>query len=55
MTAANSPRKDDTEMVIPDFVIESLACCLLPQMQEYFSSPERQAAFEEWKRQQKDT
>lgn len=55
MIAANSPEADDTEMVIPDFVIESLARCLLPQMQAYFASEEGQMAFEEWKRQQENT
>lgn len=52
MTASNSTGADDTQMAIPDFEIESLARCLLPKMQEYFASPEGQAAFEEWKRQQ---
>ena len=55
MTAANSPKADDTQEVIPDFEIESLARCLLPKIQAYFASPEGQAAFEEWKRQKDDT
>ena len=37
---------------VPDFVVDSLARCLLPKIQDYFASPEGQAAFEEWKRQQ---
>lgn len=35
--------------------IESLARCLFPKIQAYFASPEGQAAFEEWKRQQEHT
>lgn len=40
------------ETAIPDFEIESLARCLLPKIQSYFESPEGQAAFAEWKKQQ---
>lgn len=40
------------ETAIPDFEIESLARCLLPKIQAYFESPEGQAAFEAWKKQQ---
>ena len=40
------------ETVIPDFEIESLARCLLPKIQAYFESPEGQAAFEAWRKQQ---
>lgn len=42
----------DHQTVIPDFEIDTLARCLLPKIQAYFTSPEGQAAFEEWKRQQ---
>lgn len=42
----------DHQTVIPDFEIDSLARCLLPRLRDYFDSPEGQAAFEEWKRQQ---
>ena len=45
----------DHQTAIPDFVIDSLARCLLPKMQAYFASPEGQAAFEEWKHQQENT
>lgn len=38
--------------VIPDFEIEALARCLLPKMQAYFASPEGQADFDKWQRQQ---
>ena len=41
------------ETVIPDYEIEALARCLLPKIQAYFESPEGQAAFAEWKKQQK--
>lgn len=40
------------ETVVPDFEIEALARCLLPKIQAYFESPEGQAAFETWKKQQ---
>ena len=40
------------ETVIPDYEIEALARCLLPKIQAYFESPEGQAAFAEWKKQQ---
>ena len=40
---------------IPDFVIDSLARCLLPKIQAYFDSPEGKAEFEKWKQQQKNT
>ena len=35
---------------IPDDVVDTLARCLFPKIQEYFKSPEGQAEFEEWKR-----
>lgn len=44
--------KGKDQLVIPDFEIDVLARCLLPKIQAYFASPEGQAAFEEWKRQQ---
>ena len=50
MPAAPDPVSD--LRVIPDFEIESLARCLLPKIQAFFDTPEGQAAFEEWKRQQ---
>ena len=40
----------DQQTIIPDFEIEALARCLLPEIQAYFASPEGQAAFDEWKR-----
>lgn len=42
-------------MVIPDFEVEAMARVLLPALRAYYDSPEGQAAFEEWKRQQKNT
>jgi len=42
----------DQQPVIPDFEIDALARCLLPKIQAYFASPEGQAAFEDWQRQQ---
>ena len=51
MTPADPKRADDEQTVIPDFVIESMAQCLLPQVQAFYASPEGQAAFEEYKNQ----
>lgn len=51
----NPKRTDNEQKVVPDFVIESMARCLLPKIQAYYASPEGQAAFEEWKRQQEHT
>lgn len=53
MTPAGPKRTENTQIAVPDFVIETLARGLLPQVQAYFSSPEGQAAFEEWKRNKK--
>lgn len=55
MTPATSKRTNDTQTVIPDFVVETMARCLLPKMQEYFASPEGQAAFEEWRQNRENT
>ena len=55
MTPVNPKRTDDAPKVVPDFVIESMARCLLPKIQAYYATPEGQAAFEEWKRQQEHT
>ena len=43
-----------TQTVIPDFEIEAMARVLLPALRAFYASPEGQAAFEDWKRQQKD-
>lgn len=40
------------QLVIPDFEIDTLARCLLPKLRAYYESPEGQAAFEDWQRQQ---
>jgi len=50
VTTAEPKRTEDGQMVVPDFVIDTLARCLLPQLQAYYASLEGQAAFEEWKR-----
>ena len=52
MTSAEPKRADDGQMVVPDFVIDTIARCLLPQLQTYFASQEGQAAFEAWKQSQ---
>ena len=41
------------ENEIPDFIVDTLARCLLSKIQAYFDSPEGQAEFERWKQQQK--
>lgn len=41
--------KAEQQNAIPEYVIDSLARCLLPTIQTYFDSPEGQAAFERWK------
>lgn len=55
MTSAEPKRANDRQMAVPDFVIDTMARCLLPQIQAYFASLEGQKAFEEWKRQQEHT
>ena len=52
VSAANSPETDDTGMVVPDFVIESLARGLLPTLRAFYDSSEGQTAFERWKAEQ---
>ncbi len=47
-----APNGDMQRVEIPDFEIESLARCLLPQIQAFHDSPEGQAAFAEWKQHQ---
>ena len=44
----------DSKFQIPKHEIEALARCLLPDIIEYFSSPEGQKEFKEWKLQQKN-
>ena len=51
MTPAEAKRTDDGQIVVPDFVIDTMARCLLPQLQAFYASPEGQAAFEEYKNQ----
>lgn len=53
VTPAEPKRADDGEMVVPDFVIDTLARCLLPQVQAFYDNPEGQMAFESWKQSQK--
>ncbi len=48
-----SDKAQQTE--IPDFVIDTLARCLLPKIQAYFDSPEGQAEFEAWKKEQQNS
>ena len=55
MTPADPKRTDDEQMVIPDFEIEAMARILLPALRAFYASPEGQAAFEKWKRNQEHT
>ena len=50
MTPAEPKRANDRQMVIPDFVIDTMARCLLPQLQAFNASPEGQKAFKEYKK-----
>ena len=40
---------------IPQYAIETVARCLLPDIIAYFESEEGQREFAEWKRQQEDS
>ena len=55
VTPADPKRTDDEQMVIPDFEIEAMARILLPALRAFYASPEGQAAFEKWKRNQEHT
>lgn len=55
VTPADLKQTEETQMVIPDFEIETMARVLLPALRAFYARPEGQAAFEEWKRQQKHT
>lgn len=55
MTSAEPKRANDGQMVVPDYVIDTIARCLLPQLQAYFASHAGQAAFEAWKQSQTNT
>lgn len=41
-------------MKVPKHEIESLARCLLPEMQRYFESEEGKQEFEKWKKAQNE-
>ena len=47
-------RKKQYHPKIPDYELESLARCLLPDMQAYFESNEGKRAFAEWQAQQQN-
>lgn len=47
-----APTLGDLQTIDIDFAIESMARVLLPALQAFYDSPEGQAAFEEWKKQQ---
>ena len=55
VTPADLKRVEDTQMVIPDYEIEAMARVLLPALRAFYASPEGQAAFKEWKRNQEHT
>ena len=48
-------QENGADMEVPDFVIDTMARCLLPQIQAFYASPEGQAAFEAWKSQNETT
>lgn len=54
LTKATAKKADDGQMVIPDYEVEAMARALLPALRAFYASPEGQAAFEEWKRQQEN-
>jgi hypothetical protein len=45
---------NEKDYVIPQRDIESLARCLLPQIQKYFESEDGQKEFAEWQAKQKE-
>ena len=45
-------KKNEKDSTIPKHRIDSLARCLLPQMQTYFNSEEGKREFEKWKAEQ---
>lgn len=52
MNPADLKQTGNAQMVIPDFEIEAMARVLLPALRAFYASPEGQAAFEAWKRNQ---
>ena len=52
MTSAEQKRTYVWQIVVPNFVIDTMARCLLPQLQAFYNSPEGQAAFKAWKQSQ---
>lgn len=47
-------RKKRYHPKIPDYELEALARCLLPDMQAYFETDEGKRAFAEWQAQQRN-
>ena len=47
-------RKKQYHPKIPDYELEALARCLLPNMQTYFESDEGKRAFTEWEAQRQN-
>ena len=45
-------KKTDYETGIPKQEIDSLARCLLPEIQRFFETPEGKQEFEKWKKEQ---
>lgn len=50
--AGLTQRKKQYHPKIPDYELEAIARCLLPDMQSYFESNEGKRAFAEWQAQQ---
>lgn len=49
MTPADLKRTEGTQIVLPDFEIDAMARVLLPALRTFYADPKGQAAFEEWK------
>ncbi|NLB80029.1 MAG: hypothetical protein GX800_00095 [Clostridiaceae bacterium] len=45
-------KKKDYGTGVPEYSIQALARCLLPEIQKYYESEEGRKAFEEWKAKQ---
>ena len=47
-------KRKDYGTNIPEFEVEALARCLLPEIQKYFESEEGKREFQKWKSEQKE-
>lgn len=50
------PAPENTgQTAIPDFIIDTLARCLLPALRSFYDSPEGKAEFDRWKAEHKES